>query len=821
MSQSKIEFYDVADVEKYMEDHFDTCPNENPTSLDLLVMLSQMHPNDFSQALFDLDIEEESFNAFLETVLGAVISNNKDAGIEPDVGQLEFTDELRGCFDAIEHSMAQNPAQLLDGEERGFNVTDILNFTLKNSDSMAGILLDHAQKGLLDELKLEDLEEAWSKPSVRGGINDFEAIFMSSIFGMGADPSQKKPGNWMAVVGGGAQQPEEEAGPDDASNFLKNITAEAKESGFEAVIGRDTEISQAVRTLLRKEKRNPIFVGSAGVGKTSIAYAIAQKVADGDVPEELQGRDIVSMDLAAMVAGAKYRGDFEKRIKNVLEHVKKTNAILFIDEIHMICGAGAASGAEKMDASNILKTYLSDQKNPISVMGATTFDEFKILEKDGALERRISKLVINEPSNELAMTMIEGKRAAYEAHHSGVKLSDEAIVAAVEYSARHIHDRCLPDKALDILDSALAAQRDGFVPESGTKGVIGESDVVAQLSRQLGRDIGVINDPKMKEKLATMTERFNAAVINQKQAINKVVDRVMNSEAGLFADARKNKTLGAFMFAGKTGVGKTELSQQLAKELGVPLIRYDMSEYQEATAYKRLTGADPGYVGYDEGGQLVNDIRENPSCVLLLDEIEKAHPSVYKVLLQVLDNAKIKDGQGRVADFQNVYVVMTSNIGATLEEIRGIGFNAKSTTVETQRADMIKQVFSPEFVGRMDDIVEFNDLDNVEDFVKILDIHLQPQIDGLKDKGIKVKFDQSAKEFIADVAMEQKLGARPAKKAIEDYFQKPLVKAFCEGALGEGYSVTVKAPKNDNDEALDIRYRKPAQKRLPAPKATA
>ena len=797
MSQKKIQFFTIADVERYIEDHFDTCPNEDPTSLDLLVMLSQAHPQPFSEALFHMGIkDEDAFNDFLEKVQNTVLDTYEESNIEPDVGQMEYTQDLRDCLDAIENFMANNPMENVLGEtEHGFTISDLMSFILKDSSTFASMVLEYGQHSSVKDLEM--------------------AHFMQdeNMTGMGLVARPQ--------VGPAAQpqaQPEAEEDAHAAENFLKNLTAQAKESSFEPVIGRDDEIQQAVRTLLRKEKRNPIFVGEAGVGKTSLAYGIVQNIIDGNVPEELKGREVVSLDIASLVAGTKYRGDFEKRMKNVLEYVKANNAILFIDEIHMICGAGAV-GKDKMDASNILKTYLSDQKNPISVMGATTFNEFKLLEKDGALERRVSKLVVKEPSKELAITMIEGKRAAYEAHHSGVRMSNEAIQAAVDYSARHIHDRCLPDKALDILDLALAAQRDGFVPENGTKGVIGEADVVAEMSRKLGREIGLINDPNLKAKLMTMTERFNANVINQEGPINKVVRRVRNAESGLFADERTNKTLGAFMFTGSTGVGKTELTQQLAKELGVPMIRYDMSEYQESTSFKRLVGSDPGYVGYEEGGKLINDIRENPSCVLLLDEIEKAHPSVYKILLQIMDNAKLTDGQGRVADFQNVYVVMTSNIGATLKQVNGIGFNAVDTTVGQQREEMIKQVFSSEFVGRLDDVVEFNNLDKVEDFVKVLDIHLAPQIKGLADKGIKVEFEQSAKEFIAQVSLKENLGARPAKKAIRDYFQSALVDAFCEGTLAAGDTVVVKAPENDNDTALDIKIKQPGRKALPAPKA--
>jgi ATP-dependent Clp protease ATP-binding subunit ClpA len=796
MSNFNPVFSNVVEVEDFIAQNFEICPSPVFSSIDFLIVLNQMHPSAFDEALFNLHINDEDFSNFLENAHQAILTTH-DA--ENPATDFDFTDEFRDFTDALENAM--------DVEDHSFDYTQLLSFFIQYQNTVAGVVLSFAKEGHLWELDFAKAHELI--------VGNEEAAQQQAQYyaektqetSMGNQFPAKRENTSEAVV--------EE--PQTGLSALTDLTAQAKDVHFDPVIGRDSEIDVAVQVLLRKEKRNPIFIGEAGVGKTAAVYGLVKRIADGEVPEDLKGKQVLSLDIASLIAGTSHRGEFEEKLKNVLEHVKKTEAILFIDEIHTMVGAGSSSGS--LDMANILKPYMSDAINPICVMGATTFQGFKKLEKDSALERRMGKVTVSEPSPELAVDMIKGKRDAYVAHHGGLELTDAAIELAVEQTHRHIHDLHLPDKAFSVIDSALAAQRAGIVPPSGKAGVVDTADIYAQISKDLGREVGALDNPEIKQKLLSLSDRFNAVVINQESAIEQVSKRVRNSGTNLFASARKNKTLGSFMFVGPTGVGKTELTKQLAEELNIPLIRYDMSEFSEQASVKRLIGADPSFVGYEDGGQLVNDIRKNPSCVLLLDEIEKAHSSVYKVLLQIMDDAKLKDGQGRVANFQNCYVVMTSNIGASVEEIRGIGFAAETKTVETQRLDLIKQVFSPEFVGRLDEAVDFNDLTEMKDFMKIIDVHLAPQIEDLKAHDINVEFNDNAKEYIVNKCLKEKLGARPIKKALETYFQTPISEAFCAEAFNAGDTITVSAPKNDNDgESLDFAYTKPKQLRLGAPK---
>lgn len=803
MSQSKdIFFTDIVDIENFVAENFNLCPNEDMNSLDFLVMLSQIHPKAFSEALFNMHIlsaNEDDLYEYMEKYQNNMLV--KAAG-KADVGSVEFQEEFRNALDSLDALIrAKRDANTFD-EEAAIGITEIFMNMMLANESVAGLVLNFTERGDLLELSPEDVfpkNDIDNHVKIPRSESNLGPTFSTGTSNLPATTEKKEEDEF------------------DVTKVLTDLTAKAKDPGFEPVIGRDEEIGRARQTMLRKTKRNPIFVGEAGVGKTSAAYGLIQKIADGDVPEELKGKKVFGLDATDLVSGTKFRGDFEKRIKAVLNFARDTGAALFIDEIHLLMGAGQ-TGKGGMDASNIMKAYLSDPINPIHVMGATTYEHYKEIEKDSAFERRFSKVDVKEPSVELAVEMVKGKRDTYEKHHKGVTLTDEAIQIAVEESHRHIHDRALPDKAFDLIDDAMATQRDGIVPEGAAKGVVAGRDIYAGLSKKVRREIGPLNDPTIKEKYNTMSDRFNAVVINQREAVDKLTKRVKNSGSNLFSSSRQNKTLGSFIFAGPTGVGKTELTQQLAKELGVPLLRYDMSEYGDSTSVKRLTGSDPGYVGYEEGGQLVNDVRENPACVVLLDEIEKADTSIYKVLLGILDNAKLTDGQGRVADFQNVYVVMTSNIGATLQDTQTIGFKNETTSAADQREDMIRRVFSPEFVGRLDDIIDFNDIRNEKDIVEILNVHLQPQLDDLKtNKGITVEFCDKAKNFIAKQCLNQNLGARPIKKAIEDYFQSPLVDAFVAGTLNEGDIVIINAPENDNP-VLNITYKKPEQKRLAPPR---
>ena len=789
-------FNDIVEVEDFIKHNFEICPSPEFSSLDFLVLMNQMHPAAFDEALFNLNINEDDFLAFLEKAHEYIVETHDK---ENPATEFDFTDEFRDFNDALENAM--------DIEDHSFDFTQILSFFIQYQNTAAGVVLSFAKEGQLWEIDFAKAHDLI--------VGNEEAARQQAQY-YAENRQETAMGNQFPARRENTQETSVEQQQTDLS-ALTDLTAQAKEVTFDPVIGRDGEIDSAVQVLLRKEKRNPVFIGEAGVGKTAAVYGLVKRIADGDVPEGLKDKQVLSLDIASLIAGTSHRGEFEQKLKDVLEHVKKTEAILFIDEIHAMVGAGSASGS--LDMANILKPYMSDAINPICVMGATTFDGFKKLEKDSALERRMGKVTVNEPSPALAIEMIKGKRDAYVAHHGGLELTDAAIELAVEQTHQHIHDLCLPDKAFAVIDSALAAQRAGKVPSSGKAGVVDSADIYAQISKDLGREIGALDNPEIKQKLLSLSDRFNAVVINQETAVEQVSKRVRNSGTNLFASARKNKTLGSFMFVGPTGVGKTELTKQLAAELDIPLIRYDMSEFSEQASVKRLIGADPSYVGYEDGGQLVNDIRKNPSCVLLLDEIEKAHSSVYKILLQIMDDAKLKDGQGRVANFQNCYVVMTSNIGATIEEVRGIGFAAETKTVESQRLDLIKQVFSPEFVGRLDEAVDFNDLSEMKDFMKIIDVHLAPQIEDLKAHNINVAFNDNAKEYIVNKCLKEKLGARPIKKAIETYFQTPVSEAFCAEAFKAGDTIVVSAPENDNaGDGLTFEYKGPEMLRLGAPK---
>jgi ATP-dependent Clp protease ATP-binding subunit ClpA len=778
-------FYSAKEIKTYIAENHEKCPKKTIGSIDLLIFLKNTDPEGFANALWKLELSDEACMAGLE----AIHTTHMNSLTLEDIPQeYTFTAELYNSFAQLDDS--------INNQQEELDMPQILQFFLSHPKTSAGMFLNYAKEGvMLDEFN-EEVEALIDRVSQGEELDDGK-VTMTYNYSKAIAP----------YIAPSTEEDEQEG--IDPTEFLVDMLAQAKDTPYDAVIGREDETAAMVQILLRKEKRNPLIVGEAGVGKTAIVHALVQNMVNGDVPKDIASKPVFSLDVTTMLAGTSLRGQFEERLNAGREYAQEDGAILLIADRHTVMEEG--------EMANMLKPYMSHPSIPVSIIGATTFKESKTIMKDTAMARRMGKVTVNEPSAELAIEMVQGKREQYQNFHANIQLDDSAIIAAVEETSRHIHDSFLPDKAFSIIDSAMATRRAGIVPEGCDADLITERDIYAQLSRDLGREIGPVESPAVKAKLMGLKACFNAAVINQEEAIDALSKRVRNSGSNLFASTRKSKTLGSFMFAGPTGVGKTELTKQLAEEMGVPLVRYNMSEFSDRSAVNRLTGSDPGYIGYDEGGQLVNDIRQNPSCVLLLDEIEKADDSIFKVLLQIMDDAVLTDGQGNKASFQNVYVVMTSNVGANIKEIQSIGFQSETETVSDQKIKLIESLFSKEFVGRLDGVIDFNDITEMDDVLKILDIHLQPQLDDLAAKDITVDFKQAAKEFIAQKCLDAKLGVRPLKIALETYFQSPLVDAFCSEALKAGDNVVIHGPLNDNTDALHIKCEGPKQKRLAAP----
>ncbi|MEA2112077.1 MAG: ATP-dependent Clp protease ATP-binding subunit ClpA [Campylobacterota bacterium] len=567
--------------------------------------------------------------------------------------------------------------------------------------------------------------------------------------------------------------------------FTINMVNVAKEGKIDPVIGRQDEINRVVQTLCRRKKNNPLLVGEPGVGKTAIAEGLAIEIAQERVPEILNGAPLFALDLSAMLAGTKYRGDFEKRLKGVLDELKTyDNAILFIDEIHTLVGAGAVSGGS-MDASNQLKPALASGE--LKCMGATTYGEFRnVFEKDRALSRRFAKIDIDEPSKEDTLLILKGLRARYEKHHS-LKYTDKALKAAVDLSKKYITDRFLPDIAIDLMDEAGAS----FHLKKKKRITVTPLDVEKIISKITGVPTSKIAEDDVL-KLASLENDLKARVIGQNSAVEKVALSIKRSRAGL---NREDKPIASFLFSGPTGVGKTELARSLADTLGVNFERFDMSEYMEKHALSRLVGAPPGYVGYEQGGLLTEAIRKHPYTVLLLDEIEKAHPELINILLQVMDSATLTDNNGFKANFKNVVLIMTSNIGATERSV--MGFNADSSL---SRDEALKSFFTPEFRNRLDAVVEFAPLDLhvVEGIVTkfIMDLNTQ-----LKSKKISVELTSKAIGYIAEMGYDKEMGARPLERIIQEKIKDPLTEEMLFGTLKNGGKVTV-----DYKKQLEFNY---------------
>lgn len=574
-------------------------------------------------------------------------------------------------------------------------------------------------------------------------------------------------------------------------SFTLNLNAQVLAGKIDPLIGRGLELERVIQTLCRRRKNNPLLVGEAGVGKTAIAEGLASRIVSNDIPEVLENATVYSLDMGALLAGTKYRGDFEQRLKAVMKQLaEKPDAILFIDEIHTLIGAGSASGGT-LDASNLLKPALSN--GSLKCIGATTYQEYRgIFEKDHALSRRFQKIDVQEPSVAETIEILKGLKAKFEEHHS-VKYSASALTVAAELSAKYINDRHLPDKAIDVIDEAGAAQR--ILPKSKQKKIIGNKEIeeiIAKIARIPPKNISSDD----RNALKTLERDLKAVVFGQDKAIEVLASAVKMARSGL---GNGNKPIGSFLFAGPTGVGKTEVAKQLAYILGIELLRFDMSEYMERHAVSRLIGAPPGYVGFDQGGLLTEAVTKQPYCVLLLDEIEKAHPDIFNILLQVMDHGTLTDNNGRKADFRNVTIIMTTNAGAENMSKSSIGFtNSKDVTDEA--ADL-KRLFSPEFRNRLDATVSFSAL-NQEVILRVVDKFLMQLEDQLHEKKVDVTFSDELKAYLGRKGFDPLMGARPMSRLIQDTIRKALADELLFGRLSEGGQVHIDIDDKDQIQLI-------------------
>ena len=575
-------------------------------------------------------------------------------------------------------------------------------------------------------------------------------------------------------------------GNKNLETYTVNLNKLVAEGKIDPLIGREMEVERVVQILCRRRKNNPLLVGEAGVGKTAIAEGLAKLIVEKKIPEVLQGMIIYSLDLGALIAGTKYRGDFEQRLKNVLQQLKEQkNAILFIDEIHTIIGAGSASGGT-LDASNLLKPALA--KGDLKCIGATTYQEYRtVFEKDQALTRRFQKIDVEEPDIQTTISILKGLKSHFEEHHQ-VKFSPAALISAAELSAKFINDRQLPDKAIDVIDEAGAAQR--ILPKNKQKKTIGSKeieDVIAKIARIPPQNINKDD----RNALKTLERDLKAVIFGQDRAIESLANAIKMARSGLGLD---NKPIGSFLFSGPTGVGKTEVARQLAYTLGIELIRIDMSEFMERHSVSKLIGAPPGYVGYDQGGMLTEKVNKTPHAILLLDEIEKAHPDVFNILLQVMDNGSLTDSNGRKTDFRNITMIMTTNAGAELLSKANFGFTQNKHTGDEQAE--IKKIFSPEFRNRIDAIVSFSALDN-EVILKVVDKFLMQLESQLHDKKVDATFTDNLKKFLAKTGFDPEMGARPMARLIQDTIRKALADELLFGKLVNGGEVTIDIDQHD------------------------
>ena len=587
-------------------------------------------------------------------------------------------------------------------------------------------------------------------------------------------PKSDKPA--LPATGDNASPPSS----DPLEAYATNLLQRAAEGGIDPLIGRSLELERMIQVLCRRRKNNPLLVGEPGVGKTALAEGLALRIHHGDVPDVLKGATVFALDLGALIAGTRYRGDFEERVKQVLDRLsKEENAILFIDEIHSLVGAGAASGGA-MDAGNLLKPALAN--GTLRCIGSTTFSDVKqSFDRDRALSRRFQKIDVLEPSEAEALEILKGLRVHYEMHH-GVRYTDGALEASVSLSARHLQDLHLPDKAIDVIDEAGAAQK--LMPEEQRAGEIGPQQIEQIVAKMARVPVQAVSSDD-RRALQALDVELKRVIFGQNDAIDEVASAIKMSRSGLRA---ADKPIANFLFAGPTGVGKTELARQLARILGIEFIRFDMSEYMEKHAVSRLIGAPPGYVGYEEGGLLIDAIRKTPHAVLLLDEIEKAHPDMFSILLQVMDHATLTDSHGRKADFRHVILIMTTNAGARDLSDRRVGFGDSAVGASSRGA--LERTFTPEFRNRLDATVNFHALGTAE-IERVVD----KQIDELRSmvtaKGVGVELTPEARAWLAEKGFDRAFGARPMARLIERVVKKPLSEALLFGSLAEGGVVRI------------------------------
>ncbi len=603
-----------------------------------------------------------------------------------------------------------------------------------------------------------------------------------------SDEPQDKP------EAGEGVEAEKDGDGDPLDKFATNLNRLAADGKIDPLIGRELEIERTIEILCRRRKNNPLYVGEAGVGKTALAEGLALMIVEGRVPDVLNDCTIYALDMGTLVAGTKYRGDFEKRLKAVIAALRKNpGAILFIDEIHTVIGAGAASGGV-MDASNLIKPVLANGQ--LRCIGSTTYNEYRgIFEKDHALARRFQKIDVLEPSVGETVQILQGLQSRFEEHH-GVRYADEAIQAAADLSARHINDRHLPDKAIDVIDEAGASLR--LASPDPAKAVVGVElieKIVAKMARIPPKSVSASD----KDLLRNLERNLKLVIYGQDPAVETLAAAIKMARSGL---RDEHKPVGSFLFAGPTGVGKTEVTRQLAMALGIELVRFDMSEYMERHTVSRLIGAPPGYVGFDQGGLLTEAITKTPHCVLLLDEIEKAHPEVFNLLLQVMDHGTLTDNNGRKADFRNVIIVMTTNAGAHEMNRSSIGFTEQDHATDGMEA--VRRMFSPEFRNRLDGIIEFRPLDpkTISRVVDKLVVELEAQ---LEDKLVTLELDDAAREWIAAKGYDPKMGARPMARVIQEHIKRPLAEELLFGSLTTGGHIRVRLDPAGDRLTLDIQ----------------
>lgn len=586
--------------------------------------------------------------------------------------------------------------------------------------------------------------------------------------------------------------PEEGGRQDPLEAYTVSLADRAAAGKIDPLIGREVELRRAIRTLCRRRKNNPVFVGEPGVGKTAIVEGMALRIHEGDVPAVLQGAEILRLDMAGLLAGTQFRGDLEGRVKAVVEALlKRENTILFIDEIHTVVGAGSTKGSD-VDVSSILKPVLSSGE--LRCIGATTYEEYKNgFDRDRAMSRRFQKIDVVEPTIEETYRILRGLKSRYEEHH-GIHYTDSALRAAADLAAKHINDRFLPDKAIDVIDEAGAQVR--MSPQSKRKTIrpLDIEKIVAEMARIPAQTVSTDD----KVRLESLESDLQHVVFGQDEAIHAIATSIKRSRAGL---AQPEKPVGSFLFAGPTGVGKTELAKQLASTLGVQFVRFDMSEYMERHAVSRLVGAPPGYVGFDQGGLLTEEIRKHPHCVLLLDEIEKAHPDIFNILLQVMDHATLTDNSGKHADFRNVVLIMTTNAGARELESQAIGFSASTDDGQHKSIKAVEKTFSPEFRNRLDAIVAFDALPG-EVVLRIVDKFVQQLRDKLTPRKVQMTMTEAARQWLADRGYDAKLGARPLGRLIQRDIEDPLSDEVLFGRLVKGGTVTLDV----EDDALAFSF---------------